>query len=150
MEEDTNELRYITGMDISFSDLISDDCITRSQYKDQRCRDAPEYRAIKNLMLAVLNDALNCMYKCSLASATNAQHRLYEDTYDWVISNDEQYVFSFISVCNSLNIDYSSLRHKLVDTPVDTPFHYRRSPSTSSLLYDEEEEDTTDGEYTDI
>jgi hypothetical protein len=142
MEEDTTEIYNITGsMYASSSDLISDDCITRSQYRDRCYRESPQHRAIKNLMLAVLNDALVCMYKCSLETATNAQHKLYFDTKTWMMDNDEQYVFSFVSICNSLNINYSSLRHRVLNAPLEDPFHYRRSPSMSSLLYDEEEED---------
>ena len=57
----------------------------------------------RRLMAAVLEDAL----RCTRQEERNASSR---EASHWVFSNDRSHVFSFLSVCDALRVDYNRLR----------------------------------------
>jgi hypothetical protein len=54
-------------------------------------------------MAALLEDALRC-------SPQEVRDDSWREAAGWVFSNDRSYVFSFLSVCDALRIDYGWLR----------------------------------------
>jgi hypothetical protein len=54
-------------------------------------------------MAAVLEDALRC-------ARQEEQDDSWREASRWVFSNDRSYIFSFLSVCDALRMDYGWLR----------------------------------------
>src|SRR5438093_8854238 len=67
------------------------------------------------LMLAVLEDALDCYRKCR-RSRDPATRLLFDETRAWVESRDHDTLFSFESICEALDIDPDYLRRRLHET----------------------------------
>jgi hypothetical protein len=67
------------------------------------------------LMLAVLEDALDCYRKCR-RSRDPGTRLLFDETRAWVESRDRDTLFSFESICEALDIDPDYLRRRLHET----------------------------------
>lgn len=67
----------------------------------------------KKLMLAVLQDAVECLEK--YRSAKSAIHQeLYRDALDWVRDPSADWLFCFTNVCDFLGFDSAYLRQSLL------------------------------------
>ena len=67
------------------------------------------------LMLAVLEDAVDCYRKCR-GSRDPALRLLFDETRAWVESRERDTVFSFENLCEALDIDPDYLRRHLRQT----------------------------------
>ena len=65
----------------------------------------PEYR----LIVAVLQDAIDCFQKHLFAREHKAR-LLFEDAVEWIASDDREWPYSFISICEVLNLNPDYLR----------------------------------------
>jgi hypothetical protein len=68
----------------------------------------PEYR----LIVAVLQDAIECFQKHLFARDQKARH-LFEDAAEWLASDDREWPYSFISICEVLDLNPAYLRSGL-------------------------------------
>ncbi len=67
----------------------------------------------KRLMLAVLQGAVECFKEC-------AEHdRLFKETKKWLFEDDHESPFSFINICEAMDMDPKYLRKGLL--------HWRQS-----------------------
>lgn len=113
--------------------LFAPSILTPKQYYGERSDDSA-VRPIKRLMLAILEDALRCMHKN--AHAKNGTHRrMFRDAERWLCSDNDNVIFSFTVVCETLGIDpeylRSGLRHWHKGTALGEPGRVgRRSPVT--------------------
>jgi len=64
------------------------------------------------LMLAVLEDAVDCYQKYSLAKDPRGR-QLFAEALEWVDSADKTWLFSFENICDTLEIDPSYVRRGL-------------------------------------
>ena len=64
------------------------------------------------LMLAVLEDAVDCYQKYSHARDPRGQ-QMYDEARDWVISDDRSWLFSFENICDTLEINAEYVRRGL-------------------------------------
>jgi hypothetical protein len=64
------------------------------------------------LMLAVLEDAVDCYQKYSHARDPRGQ-QMYDEARDWVISDDRGWLFSFENICDTLEINAEYVRRGL-------------------------------------
>src|SRR5881397_4204712 len=64
------------------------------------------------LMYAILEDAVNvyCKYR---EPATWKERRLFENTRRWLESNDRVWLFSFLRICEALDLDPGYIRKGL-------------------------------------
>jgi hypothetical protein len=101
------------------------------------------------LMLAILQDAVDCYQRHALAR--NPRHRAeFEEAKQWITSSESDWVFSFENICNVLGIDPDYIRSGLANrapknrsrrrtlprlTPRIIPLATREGPS----VYDSEE-----------
>jgi hypothetical protein len=109
------------------SRLFEGDIIAPHQFREifSRTRNlAPE----QELMLAVLCDAIECIFKyCDEPVPVRA--RLYQDAQEWLFSQDDREPFSFLNVCDGLNLDPSyvrrgvlaKMRNRAISRPVSDP-----------------------------
>ncbi|MCC6764249.1 MAG: hypothetical protein IT293_06270 [Deltaproteobacteria bacterium] len=63
----------------------------------------------RRLMLAVLEDAVNCFMKQIHATDPKAR-RLFEDAEGWIAAEDRTWFFSFDNVCEALGLNPEYLR----------------------------------------
>src|SRR5262245_23132997 len=69
-------------------------------------------RGEKRLMLAVLEDALDCFQKYAAAHDGHGQ-ALFDEAHAWIISNDRGWFFSYENICETLEINPEYLRRGL-------------------------------------
>ena len=103
------ELREIEGdgyegVDPSDFGIIADVGITRA-----RATVEPE----RNLLLAVLTDAI-IRYQALAGVSDGARKRDLGEAERWLFSNDRRWPYSFVNVCEALEIAPSALRRQLV------------------------------------
>lgn len=70
--------------------------------------------AEKELMLAILADAIDCIWKYSRAQDGRSM-RLFRDARHWLFANDPKETFSFVNVCDALSLAPSYIRRGIVD-----------------------------------
>jgi hypothetical protein len=70
---------------------------------------APE----KALAIAVLTQAVLDLYKYRFAKRRR-QQRLYMEAYRWVASDDREWPYSFVNLCDALDLSPESLREQLL------------------------------------
>jgi hypothetical protein len=96
----TESARRTVGID---SDV---DPILPEQFVDRRRRPLqPE----QHLMAAVLEDALNVRRRGPCATGRSPR-LLYAEVRRWFASNDIQWPFSFVNICQGLGLDPSAVR----------------------------------------
>jgi hypothetical protein len=115
--------------------LFEGDVVAPDQYLEIFSRSStlePE----KELMLAILSDAIECILKyCDQPIPLRA--KLFHDAREWLFDHDERDPFSFLSVCEILNLDPSYLRRgiseKMRAKSVDAVNFARRSVRMNRL-----------------
>ncbi len=70
----------------------------------------------RQLMLAVLADAVHC-YRVHRAAVTRNELQMFRESEEWIMSDDEISPFSFLNVCQVLDIDAAYLRRGLRGNP---------------------------------
>lgn len=99
---------YILSTD---SAMFQPDTMLPSQYfaaMRKRVPQEAEYR----LIVAVLEDAIDCFQKhCDARDSKTRQ--LFEDAAQWVSSEDRSWPFSFLNICDVLNLDPAYVREGL-------------------------------------
>jgi len=63
----------------------------------------------KELMLAVLEDAVSCVQKY-VRSSHPKDRRVLRDTWDWIRTDEDEWLFSFNNVCETLGLDPGFVR----------------------------------------
>src|SRR5215469_9133027 len=86
--------------------------------------------SIKRLMLAVLQDALECLAGGANYPGGLNTHRSAQDAAMWVADTNERDIFSFNSVCDVLGLDAAAVRKALIEMPISGLRMMRRSPVT--------------------
>jgi hypothetical protein len=84
------------------------DSVTRDQFFDNFKRKRP-LEPERELMLAVLADAVECYWKyCGARDGSGT--RLFQDARDWLLDDDERRPFSFVNVCAALQFEPGYIR----------------------------------------
>lgn len=84
------------------------DMLPSQWYSDAKPKD-PRFQGPKELMLAVLMDALRCL-RGSHRSQGDARHRSLVEAEMWIADRDAQGPFAFETVCESLGLNPERLR----------------------------------------
>jgi hypothetical protein len=77
------------------------------------CRRKAYLEPEKLLMLAVLEDAVACVDKYAGASS-GKRKRWFRETVEWIRTEDDEWLFSFNSLCEALGLDAGYLRCALI------------------------------------
>jgi hypothetical protein len=93
----------------SFMELTAPDFVTPTQWFEGAHADDPRFHGTKQLMLAVLVDALQCLQTC-VSGRTAVHRRRFAEAEAWVADRDAQGPFAFDTVCEALGIDADYLR----------------------------------------
>lgn len=68
----------------------------------------------KKLMLAILQDAVECLEKYR-GSRNSIQQELYQDSLNWICDPAAEWLFCFTNVCDFLGFDPSFMRQSLLE-----------------------------------
>jgi hypothetical protein len=73
----------------------------------------------RRLMLAVLEDAIDCFQKYA---HTNDQRgrQLFDESYEWIMSGDRRWLFSFENICQIVDMNPDYIRQGLARWRVRT------------------------------
>ena len=98
--------------DEKIASLFQPDTLLSAQYFDTLRRKTllePE----KRLLLAILEDAINC-YQDNLFSQRPKNKRLFEETEEWITTPGSNWIFSFDNVCETLGFNPEYARRGLL------------------------------------
>ena len=101
--------------------LFQPDTVLAPQFFATLRRQGPTKRGEWQLVVAVLEDAINCFQKCALAT-DNQSRRLFQEAYDWVMASHGDYapfdddvpIFTFEYICEVLGLDPDYIRGGLL------------------------------------
>ena len=68
----------------------------------------------RRLMVAILEDAVDCFQKY-LWAADNRSRHLRTEAEKWFLSNDDSWPFSFVNICHALDLHPDFLRRGLLE-----------------------------------
>jgi hypothetical protein len=85
------------------SSLFQVDTLAAQQYHDTYRRKIPQQSVIR-IMLAVLEDAINC-YQENIFAVSKKRLQLFKEAEDWFMNDDASWIFSFVSICSILNLE---------------------------------------------
>lgn len=63
----------------------------------------------KVLMLAVLQDAINC-FQVNVVAHSGKRKKLFDEAEGWILEKDNDWIFSFASVCETLRVNPEYVR----------------------------------------
>ena len=98
--------------DEKIASLFQPDTLLSAQYFDTLRRQTllePE----KRLMLAILDDAINC-FQDNLFSQRGKNKRLFDEAEEWIVTAGGEWIFCFDHVCESLGFNPAYLRRGLL------------------------------------
>ena len=102
----------VNTTDEKLASLFQPDTLLSSQYFDSLRRKTllePE----KRLMLALLEDAIHC-FQDNLSAQTARKKKLFDETEDWIVETDGDWIFSFDHVCETLGFTPEYVRQGLL------------------------------------
>jgi len=107
------------------------DVILPSQYRVPRPTQAPEQR----LMIAVLQDAVDCVEKYRLALDYRGR-RAFSEAMEWLLAEDIDWPFSFECICGVLDLNPNAVRERVCATaaPQTSPSVMPHEPPETSIL----------------
>ena len=92
--------------------LFEPDTLVSTQYFESFRRKAP-IEPEKMLMLAVLEDSINCFQVNVMAERGKAK-KLFDETVDWFLDENDDWIFSFGSICEVLRLNPEYVRQGLL------------------------------------
>ena len=93
--------------------LRLDSTVNETLFGDQRKNSG--VAAERDLMFAILADAVDCYWKYA-AARDGRGIRLFQDARKWIFADDEGETFSFINVCDALSFDPAYIRRGIVES----------------------------------
>jgi hypothetical protein len=94
-----------------FVNLFEPDTLLPAQYFAAFSREGGLVRE-RRLMLAVLQDAVECYQKYALARDPRGR-LLFEDSRDWIESEEREWPFSYENICEVLSLNPEYIRRGL-------------------------------------
>ena len=111
LAEESDGSRRGTSAISEITYLFQPDTILPFQYSEM-LRRKTYLEGEKNLILAVLEDAVNCFQKYYAARDKKGKE-LFREVEEWIMDEKDDRVFSFGSICDSLGINPGYLRRGL-------------------------------------
>ena len=91
--------------------LLEPDVMLPAQYF-RALRGRASYSGERRLIVAVLEDAINCFQK-NLFATDNRGRRLFREAEKWFVSTDRELPFAFENICEFLSLDAEYIRKGL-------------------------------------
>ena len=103
--------RGALSLDERTSSLFQADPLSSSEFFETKTTSYLEPERF--LMLAVLQDAITCLEKHG-AFGPKGNKRLFDEAMDWILSEDNHWLFSFNNVCEAVGLNAGYLRRRLI------------------------------------
>lgn len=97
--------------DEKIASLFQPDMLLSAQFESLRRKNLLEPE--KRLMLAILEDAVNCFQE-KLMAQSGKNRRLFEEAEDWIVEVGGDGLFSFDTICETLEINPEYVRQGLL------------------------------------
>jgi hypothetical protein len=94
--------------------LFQPDTMLPSQYFAAALRRKGALKPERRLIIAVLQDAIECFQKNLFAREGKAR-QLYADAEEWIISEDRSHYFSYENICEILEMNPEYVRRGLLE-----------------------------------
>lgn len=91
--------------------LFQPHTVLPAQYFDS-LRRRTEFDGERRLMLAILEDAVDC-YRKHVAARDHRARQLFTEAESWIESEDSSWLFSFQNICDVLGFESDYLRNGL-------------------------------------
>ncbi len=88
--------------------VMQPDIVLPSQHFGPQHRQAPEQR----LMIAVLQDALDCVQKHRFAKDAH-RRQAFREARRWFLAGETDWPYSFECICDTLDLDADAVRRRL-------------------------------------
>jgi len=116
MELETQSSKYTVdhsriNLEEKITSLFEPDTLLSAQYLDLHRKALLEPE--KRLMLAVLEDAINC-FQVNVMAQSGRGKKLFNESEDWIMGRDDDWIFSFVSVCELLRFSPEYVRRGLL------------------------------------
>jgi hypothetical protein len=118
---------------VSYSDYVEQcipDTIRPAQFADL-WKGSGQWSGAQKLALAILEQAVEDLQHRSATRAAN--RRLFSRAYSWFSSYDRSHLYSFVSVCDTLNLSSEAIRARLL-SPFET-MHATTSRTVDAAWY---------------
>jgi hypothetical protein len=116
MEARTDSFRYqvpqLFNSDENIVWLFEPDALVSAQYFEN-LRSKTLLEPEKRLMLAVLEDAINC-FQDNVLAQRGKRKRLFEEAKEWILAGDQDWFFSFENICEVCRINPEYVRQGLL------------------------------------
>ncbi len=117
MNLETENVKYASdnsalSTEDKIASLFQPDTLIAAQYFENlhgKTLQEPE----KKLMLAVLEDAVEC-FQANISAQSGKRRALFQDAQQWILEEDSDWIFSFASVCEALEINPDYVRRGLL------------------------------------
>jgi hypothetical protein len=93
--------------------LFEPDILTGATYRATHQRQF-QLEPERVLMLAVLEDAIIC-FQDNVTAVGGKAGVLFKEAEDWILNEDDSYLYSFENICDELGFDPMYLRQGLID-----------------------------------
>ncbi len=80
-------------------------------------RQSSQVKGERRLIVAILEDAIDCFQKHLTAKDVRSR-QLWQEARDWLLSDDSSWPFSYLSICEALDIHPSFLRRGILSWSV--------------------------------
>ena len=116
MELETQSSKYTVdhsriNLEDKITSLFEPDTLLSAQYLDLHRKALLEPE--KRLMLAVLEDAINC-FQVNVMAQSGRRKKLFNESEDWIMGRDDDWIFSSVSVCELLRFNPEYVRRGLL------------------------------------
>jgi hypothetical protein len=101
------------ALDARTLSIFHPDILAPDQYLQHTRRKYP-LEPEKKLMLAILQDAVDC-YQKYFFSAHPKGEKMVQDAEEWITEKNSEWLFSFQSVCESLGLNADYIRKGLME-----------------------------------
>jgi hypothetical protein len=98
--------------DAKIASLFQPDTLLSAQYFEN-LRRKTHFQPEKKLMWALLQDAVNS-YRDNLFSRHRKKKRIFLETEQWILAANTDWIFSFDSVCEALELNPAYVRQGLL------------------------------------
>ena len=106
----TEEISFIKAEE-RITSLFEPDTLLSAQYMEN-LRKKTLFEPEKRLMLALLEDAVNCFQVYVMAQGGRGR-KLFHDAHEWIMRTDDEWIFSFVNVCETLGFNPAYVRQGL-------------------------------------
>lgn len=101
-----------SASDDRVASLFQPDSLLSAQYFEN-LRRKTVYEPEKRLMLAILEDGIHCYFD-NLHAGGAKRKRLFDDAEQWILAQNDDWVFSFETVCDALGLNPEYVRQGLL------------------------------------